>query len=65
MGPAQGLGARLGHAEVLDLALGDQIPHRAGNILDRDGGIDAVLIALAIIAVGTGTRSPAPRFWSA
>ena len=44
MGAAQGFRAWFGHAEVLDLALRDQFLDRAGNILDRHVGIDAVLV---------------------
>jgi hypothetical protein len=36
--------AGLGHAEVPHLARGDQILHRAGHVLDRHGGVDAVLV---------------------
>ena len=35
---------RLGQAEVLDLALLDQVLHRAGHVLDRHVRVDAVLI---------------------
>ena len=35
---------RLGETEVLHLALGDQILHRAGHVLDGHLGIDAMLI---------------------
>ena len=38
------LRARLGQTEMLDLAFRDQFLHRAGNVLDRHIGIDAVLI---------------------
>ena len=36
--------ARLGQAEVLDLALLDQVFHRARHVLDRHVGVDAVLV---------------------
>jgi hypothetical protein len=38
------LNARFGHAEMLDLALGDQIFDRPSHVLDRYVRIDAVLI---------------------
>ncbi len=44
MGSADGLGARFGQAEILDLALPDQIAHRAGHVLDGHGRIDPVLV---------------------
>ena len=44
MGAPERLDARLGHAEMPDLALGDQVLDRAGDVLDRHVGIDAVLV---------------------
>ncbi|MNE30256.1 hypothetical protein D3C80_1237620 [compost metagenome] len=44
MGAAHRVGAGLRHAEILDLTLGNQVFHRAGDILDRHVGIDAMLI---------------------
>ena len=44
MGAADGLRARFGEAEVLDLALLDQLLHRPGHVFDRHVGVDAVLI---------------------
>lgn len=44
MGAAEGLDARFRHAEMLHLALSDQLPDHAGHILDGDCGIDPVLI---------------------
>ncbi len=44
MGAADGFFAGFGQSEMLDLALGDQVPDRAGDVLDRHVGIDAVLI---------------------
>ena len=44
VGPADRLHARLGEAEVLDLALPDQLLHRPGHVLDRHVRVDAVLI---------------------
>ena len=44
MGAANGPGTGLGQAEMADLALGDQVADGAGNVLDRHGRIDAVLI---------------------
>ena len=38
------LRAGFGQAEVLDLALADQLLHRAGHVLDRHVRIDAVLV---------------------
>ncbi len=42
--PPDGRCAGLGEAEMPDLALLDQLLHRAGDILDRHVGIDAVLV---------------------
>src|SRR4051812_40163046 len=44
MGAADGPGARFGQAVVLDLALPDEGLERFGDILDRNLGIDAVLV---------------------
>src|SRR6476660_4964378 len=44
MGTVQRLDARLGHAEMLDLAFGDQVADGAGDIFDRHVGIDARLV---------------------
>src|SRR6476660_6305268 len=44
MGTAQRLDARLGHAEMLDLAFGDQVADGSGDIFDRHVGIDAMLV---------------------
>ena len=44
MRAAERLDARLGHAEMLDLALGDQVLDGARDILDRHVGVDAVLV---------------------
>ena len=44
MGAADRLHAGFRQAEVPDLALLDQVLHRAGDILDRHVGVDAVLI---------------------
>ena len=44
MGAADGLHARLREAEVLDLALLDQLLDRARDVLDRDVRVDAVLV---------------------
>ena len=41
---ADRLHARLGQAEVLHLALPDQLLHRAGHVLDRHVRVDAVLV---------------------
>ena len=41
---ADRLHARLGEAEVPDLARLDQLLHRAGDVLDRDARVDAVLV---------------------
>ncbi len=51
VGAADRLRAGLGQAEMLDLALLDQVLDRAGHVLDRHVGIDAVLIE-QIDAVG-------------
>jgi hypothetical protein len=51
MRPADRLGTRLGEAEVLHLALLDQLLHRAGDLFDRHRGIDPVLV-VEIDAVG-------------
>src|SRR5207245_2240210 len=44
VGAANGLGARLGEAVMLYLALADQRLERSGDLLDRDVRVDAVLI---------------------
>ena len=44
MGAADGLRRGLGQAEVAHLPLLDQPGHRADRLLDRHGGIDAVLV---------------------
>ena len=44
MGTTDRRSAGLGQAEMLHLALGDQVLHRPGDILDRHVGVDAVLI---------------------
>jgi hypothetical protein len=44
VGAADGLHARLGEAEVLDLALLDQVLHRARHVLDGHVRIDPVLV---------------------
>ena len=44
MGAADVLRARLRHAEVAHLAGLDQLLHRPGDLLDRDVGVDAVLV---------------------
>jgi hypothetical protein len=44
MRQADRLGADLREAKVGDLALLDQLPHRAGDVFDRHAGVDAVLV---------------------
>jgi hypothetical protein len=44
VGAADGLRACLGEAEVPDIALGDQLLHRPGDVFDGDVGIDTVLV---------------------
>ena len=44
MGAADRLRARFGQAEVLDLALLDQVLHRPRHVLDRHVRVDAVLV---------------------
>ena len=44
VGAADRLHARLGEAEVPDLARLDQLLHGAGDVLDRDARVDAVLV---------------------
>lgn len=44
MRTAHGGGAGLGQAEVADLALGDQVAHGAGHVLDRHVRVDTVLV---------------------
>ena len=41
---ADGLGAGFGHPKVLYLALGDEVLDRAGDLLDGNVGVDAVLV---------------------
>ena len=49
---ADGLDARFRQPEVLDLALGDQVLDRAGDVLDRHVRVDAMLIE-QVDAVGS------------
>src|SRR5207247_1073483 len=44
MGSADRAHAGFGHAEVLHLALRDQLPDRARHVFDRDVGVDPMLI---------------------
>src|SRR5579875_2435153 len=44
MSAAERLDPGLRHTETFDLALGDQLPHGAGDIFDRHVRIDAVLV---------------------
>ena len=44
MRAADGSGSCLGEPEVLDLALGNQLAHGAGHVLDGHGRVDAVLV---------------------
>ena len=44
MGPAKGLRAGFGQAEMADLAGADEVAHRARHLLDRHGRIDPVLV---------------------
>jgi hypothetical protein len=44
VGSAHRLGRGLGQAEVLDLALLDELGHRADGLLDRHRVVDAVLV---------------------
>ena len=44
MRPPDGLHARLGKSEVLDLAFADQVLDRTGDIFDRHVRVDAMLI---------------------
>ena len=44
MGSPDGLHAGLGQPEVADLPLLDQLLDRAGHVLDRDLGVDAMLV---------------------
>ena len=41
---ADRVGRRLGEPEVADLALRDELAHRADRLLDRDIGVDAVQV---------------------
>ncbi len=54
--PADVGDAGLRQAEVQRLALADEIADRAGDVLDRHGGIDAVLVE-KVDAVGARRRS--------
>ncbi|MNY70315.1 hypothetical protein D3C86_2084270 [compost metagenome] len=44
VGTADGRRAGLRQAEVLDLALGDQVLDGSGHIFNRNGWVDAVLV---------------------
>jgi len=44
MGLFQGCGPGFGQAEMADLALGNEVRHCADRFLDRDTGVDAVLV---------------------
>ncbi len=44
MGAADRLRARLAEAEEADLACVDELPDRAGDLLDRHVGVDLVLV---------------------
>jgi hypothetical protein len=44
MGAADRLHARLGQAEMPYFALANEVAHGAGHVLDRNFGIDAVLV---------------------
>src|SRR5438128_7476411 len=44
MRAANGGGTCLAKPEVLDLSLRDQVLHGAGDVLDRNGGVDPVLV---------------------
>src|ERR1051326_2672791 len=44
MGAADALGARLAQPEKAHLALLDEPAHRTDRVLDRDGGVDPVLV---------------------
>jgi hypothetical protein len=44
VGTAHGFGPWFGQPEVNDLALGDKVFDGSSHVLDRDGGVDAVLI---------------------
>ena len=44
VGASDGVDPCFGHPEVPDLADGDELLHRAGDILDRHIGVDAVLV---------------------
>lgn len=55
VGAPDGGAPRLGEAEPADLAGLDQIANRAGDLLDGDGGVDAVLVE-QVDAVGGEAR---------
>jgi hypothetical protein len=44
MGATNRIGASLGHAEMLDLALGDQVLDGPGDVFDGDVRVHAVLV---------------------
>ena len=53
-------GGGLGQAEVLDFALGDQLPDRPSHVLDRHVRVDAVLIE-DIDAIGSQALQGEPQ----
>ena len=58
VGAANSLRTRLGQAEVLDLALGDQLLDGTGDVLDRDVGVDAVLVEQVDVSVRRRLSEP-------
>ena len=55
VGAADGGGAGFRQAEMADLAGADEVGDRAGHVLDRHGGVDAVLVE-QVDAVGAEAR---------
>ena len=49
---ADGACARPGESEVLHFSLADELPDRAGHVLDRHGRVDPVLV-IEVDAVGS------------
>ena len=58
MGTAERLDAGLGHAEMLDLAFGDQVADGAGDILDRHVGVDAMLVSRSMASIPSRFSDP-------
>ena len=61
VGPAHRLGGRLAEADVQHLALFHQLGHRADGFLDRDVGIDPVLVEEVDVVGAESLERPLDR----